>query len=330
MPKSAQIESLAEMRDVLRGAGVAPEQIAQVLQGMLHRERHRTRQASSWWKGSPYGGDLIFADPMDRYADQQTLRGLMGEIVWETDAAGKLDLDFLPEGKRARVAGIVRDYSEVRRLSRVAGLRVASDQSRDELLRVELQRDLREALSGEEYFEFTLRDTESREWTRLRIDAARFDLTEREFRDTARLLLAARQITDEAARMEAVERIHDELRAQLGPDRVFTARVKNSPEYVQLREAQIRFGFSQAALDRVIETWKQTYEAAEALRADSQSGAEDGRASWRRLATETRSQLLATLGAEAGEAYLAQSMVWLRDWDSGEDTRMGGGLMSKR
>jgi hypothetical protein len=326
----AKIESLADMRDALRSAGVAPDLIAQVLQGMIQRERFKARRAASWWKGTPFGGDLMFADPMAMHEDRQALLGLMDEKAMSAEAANQQDLSYLPEEKRGKVAAILRDYLEVNLLNRVAGLRVASDQARDELLRAELERDLRGVLSPEEYLEHTLRDGLSRDWIRLRMDAASMDLTEQEFRDTARLLLTARQLADEKARIEAVEKIHEALRAKVGPDRIFVAQAKNTFEYTQLREAQIRFGFSQTATDSVIETWKRTYAAAEALRAAEPADGAARQAAWRELAAKTRKEMLDTLGAEAGEAYLTQSMGWLSEWASGEDTRMGGGLMGKR
>lgn len=325
-----KIESLAGMRDAMRSAGVAPDLIAQVLQGMIQRERYKARRAASWWKGTPFGGDLMFADPMEMHEDRQALLGLMDEKAMSAEAANQQDLSYLPEDKRDKVAAILRDYLEVKLLNRVAGLRVASDQARDEMLRAEMERDLRGVLSPEEYLEHTLRDGLSRDWIRLRMDAAKFDLTEQEFRDTARSLLVARQIGDEKARIEAVEKIHEALGEKVGPDRIFVARAKNTFEYTQLREAQIRFGFSQTATDSVIETWKRTYAAAEALRAAEPADGAARQAAWRELAAKTRKEMLDTLGAEAGEAYLTQSMGWLSEWASGEDTRMGGGLMGKR
>jgi hypothetical protein len=325
-----KIVSLAGMRDALRSAGVAPDLIAQVVNGMLQRERYKARRAASWWKGTPYGGDLSRTDPMDMHADQQALRELMDPRFLASEAVKQQDLSYLPEDKRAKVAAILRDYFDVSWQTRVAGLRVSSDQARDELLRAEMQRDLREVLSSEEYLEHTLRDAQSEDWIRLRIDAARFDLTEQEFRDTARSLLVARQIADEKVRIEAVERIHEELRKKVGPDRIFVARAKNTSEYTQLREAQIRFGFPQTATDSVIETWKRTYAAAESMRANGPADRAAKQAAWRELAAKTRKEILDTLGTEAGEAYLTQSMGWLSEWASGEDTRMGGGLMGRR
>lgn len=325
-----KIDSLAGMRDALRSAGVAPDLIGQVLQGMIQRERYKARRAASWWRGTPYGGDLMFADPMAMHEDRQALLELMDEEALAAEAAKQQDLSYLPEDKRDKVAAILRDYLDVNLQNRVAGLRVASDQARDELLRAEMERDLRGVLGPEEYLEHTLRDGLSKDWIRLRMDAASLDLTEQEFRDTARLLLVARQITDEKARIEAVEKIHEALREKVGPERIFVARAKNSYEYTRLREAQVRFGFPQATTDQVVEVWKKTYDAAEALRADKAADKTAKQAAWSTLAAETRKEILDTLGAEAGEAYLAQSMDWLRDWGRGEDSRMVGGLMGER
>lgn len=323
-------ESLSDVRDVLRAAGVPADLMEQVLRGMLYKERYKATRASTWWKGTPFGGDLRRVDPMEMNEVEAELRRLVDDSAAVAQAVSDLNLDYLPEDKRTKVAGILRDYAEVGRQNRAAGMYIRSDQSREELLRDELQRDLREVLTPEEYLEHTLRDSMSKDWIRLRMDAASLDLTELEFRETARALLVARQIGDEKTRNDAVEKIHTALREKVGPDRIFLARAKNCFEYTQLRQAQVRFGFPQATTDRVIETWKKTYKAAEALRADTNADKAAIAEGWRALAVDTRNEILATLGAEVGNEYMTQSLNWLRDWESGDDTRISGGLMGKR
>ncbi|MBW8781302.1 MAG: hypothetical protein JF599_05360 [Verrucomicrobia bacterium] len=326
---TSQDQSLIGIRDALRATGVAPEQIEQVLRGALQKQRQRAKRASSWWKGTPYGGDLQFADPMEMHRDQQELRQLVDESALMAGSLGELDLGYIPETKRAAVTRILQDYAEVNAGHTANGLRFSADMAREDLLRAELQRDLRAVLTEKEYFEYTLHDSQSTEWVRLRMDAVSLGLTELEFRETAQALLAARALADPQARSNAVEQIHADLRARVGPDRVFEVRAKNSSEFYQLREAQVRFGFPQAATDRVVETWHRTAQAAEALRAQAADEA-TRTAAWRALAADTRKEVVAALGPEAGAAYLEQSMSWLREWENGTDTRMSGGMMGKR
>jgi hypothetical protein len=321
--------SLIGVRDALRAAGVAPDQIEQVLRGTLQKQRYRAKRASSWWKGTPYGGNLQLADPMEMHREQEEIRRLVDESALLANAMSDLDLDYMPEAKRGAVAHILRDYAEVNARHGASGLRFSADMTRENLLRTELQRDLRAVLTEEEYFEYTLRDPQSQEWVRLRMDAASLGLTEQEFRETAQALLAARSLVDTQARTNAVEQIHADLRVLVGADRLFEVRAKNSHEFYQLREAQVRFGFPQAATDRVVEAWHRASQAAEALRAAAPDEATRASA-WRALATETRKEVVAALGTEAGDAYLEQSMGWLREWASGADTRMSGGMMGRR
>jgi hypothetical protein len=326
---AAEGVSLTGMRDALRAAGVAPDQIEQVLRGTLQKQRYRAKRASFWWKGTPYGGDLRFADPMEMHRERQELRRLVDESSLLASAASDLDLDYMPGAKRAALARILLDYAEVGARHTAGGLRVSADKAREDLLRAELQSDLRAVLTEEEYSEYTLHDAQSTEWVRLRMDAASLDLTDVEFRETARALLAARALVDPQARTNAVEQIHADLRARVGADRIFDVRAKNSHEFYQLREAQVRFGFPQAATDRVVAAWHRASQAAEALRAQAPDEATRASA-WRALAAETRKEVVAALGTEAGDAYLEQSMDWLREWANGTDTRRAGGVMGKR
>jgi hypothetical protein len=331
-PKTTPHESvsLIGMRDALRAAGVAPDQIEQVLRGTLQKQRYRAKRASSWWKGTPYGGDLQFADPMEMHREEKEIRQLVDAPSLLASAASDLDLDYMPEAKRAALARILLDYAEVGARNMASGLRFSADQARDDLLRTELQRDLRGVLTEEEYFEYTLHDGQSKEWTRLRMDAVSLGLTDVEFRETARALLAARALADPDARTKAVEQIHADLRTRVGADRIFDVRAKNSSEYYQLREAQVRFEFPQAATDSVVATWHRVSQTAEALRAKAPQDEATRAAAWRALAAETRNEVVAALGPEAGGAYLEQSMGWLREWANGTDTRMSGGMMGKR
>lgn len=321
--------SLIGTRDALRAAGVAPEQIEQVLSSMLRKQRHRAKRASSWWKGTPYGGDLRLADPVEMHREREELRRLVDGPSSIAGATEELDLDHVDAPKREAVARILRDYAEVKARNTVGGLRIRADQAREELLRAELQRDLRAVLTEEEYFEHTLRDMQSTEWVRLRMDAVSLDLTEQEFRETARALLAARSLPDTQARATAVEKIHAELRVRVGEERIFNASARNSHEFYQLREAQVRFGFPQEATDRVVAAWRGASRAAAVLRAEKTDEATRA-AAWRALAGETRKEIVTALGAEAGEAYLEQSMGWLRDWERGGDTRMAGFMGRKQ
>lgn len=321
--------SLISIRDTLRAAGVAPDQIEQVLRGALFKQRYRAKRASSWWKGTPYGGNLQFVDPMETHREEQELRQLVDESSLLASSASDLDLDYMPEAKRAAVTRILLDYAEIGRRNTASGLRLSADRARDDLLRAERQRDLRAVLTKEEYFDYTLRDSQSEEWVRLRMDATSLGLTEAEFRETAQVLLTARSLEDPEARTHAVEKIHADLRTRVGADRIFDVRAKNSHEFYQLREAQVRFGFPQDATDRVVATWHRISQEADALRAAAPDEATRASA-WRALAAETRKEVVAALGTEAGDAYLEQSMDWLRDWTRGADTRMSGGMMGRR
>lgn len=331
-PKGTSHEgaSLIGIRDALRAAGVAPDQIEQVLRGALQKQRYRAKRDSSWWKGTPYGGDLRRSDPMEMHQERQELRRLVDDSSLLASDASNLDLDYMPEAKRSAVARILLDYAEVGARNTASGLRVSADKAQEDLLRAELQRDLRAVLTEEEYFEYALRDLQSTEWVRLRMDAASLDLTDVEFRETARALLAARALVDPEARTKAVEQIHADLRARVGADRIFIVRAKNSHEFYQLREAQVRFGFPQAATDRVVAAWHRASQTAETLRAENPPDEATRTSAWRALAAETRKEIVAALGAEAGDAYLEQaSMEWLRDWERGADTRWAG-LMGKK
>jgi hypothetical protein len=118
--------SLIGMRGALRAAGVAPNKIERVLRGALQKQRYRAKRASSWWKGTPYGGDLRFADPIEMYQERQELRQLMDESSLLASAASNLDLDFMPEAKRSAVARILLDYAEVGAWNTASGLRVTA------------------------------------------------------------------------------------------------------------------------------------------------------------------------------------------------------------
>jgi len=78
-----------------------------------------------------------------------------------------------------------------------------------------------------------------------------------------------------------------------------------------------------------VAAWHRASQSAEALRAQTPDEATRASA-WRALAAETRKEVVAALGTEAGDAYLEQSMDWLREWANGADTRRAGGVMGKR
>lgn len=315
--------ALSELRDALHAAGVSPEVIRQVLAAELQRRRWREKRAASWWRGSPYSGDLLMSDPVEQQRRSEELRRLAGEPLAHEAEFRELDLSHLPEEKRAGFLRILRDYVEVSSRYDTDGLRLKADQDREGLLREEMQRDLRKLLTEEEYFEHTLRDMGSKDWTRLRTEAASLELTEQEFRDTARALRDARTLTDEEARQKAEERIFAELRERVGADRIFSARAKRSHDFQQLRHAQVRFGFSDAETESVMAAWKRAAQNAASLRAQKQ-GSEEKAAAWRALAEATRRDITAALGAEAASACMEQSMDWLRDWQRGADTRRAG------
>ncbi len=227
--------------------------------------------------------------------------------------ADSAQLAFLPAEKRAALRRITQDYNEMMAKFSSGGIQLASDKEKLRLLRAERDRDIAALLSPAELADYELRTSSSAATLRARYGDA--IATEADFKK----LFALQKAYDEKfpaeplggrvspetlrARSDAQKQLQADILAAVGDDAYAALRRSADTELRALDSLVTRVGLPATTTDRVAAA-RETYAAeSQRINADTALSVAQRRAQLQELGTRARTELTATLGAEAAEAF---------------------------
>ena len=289
----------AAARDLLLG-----RRLAAVLQ------RPRPAGGERWWRT-----DATTAPTRDQLRRELGL--LLGETLGDDAGLAGPGLDFLPPAKRAALRRIDQDYAELRARFGSGGIVLPSDRERLRLLAAERERDLAALLTPAEREAYDLRLSPSAAVVRARYGEGLE--TEEEFRRVFALQRAfdarfpaetATARNDPAGRQQfadAQRQLENEVRAALGDAAYARVRRAQDTDLRNLEGLATRLNLPADTTTRLAAAREAFATASQQVQADPNLPPDQRRTRVQALATEARTALAQTLGAEAAEAYARQS-----------------------
>lgn len=297
----------------LEAAGLDPAATRDLLLGRRLSallQRPRPAVGERWWRNDP-------AAALAREQLRRELGGILGETLGDDAGLAGPGLDFLPPEKRAALRRIDQDYAELRARFGTGGIVLPSDQERLRLLAVERERDLAALLSPEEKVAHDLRFSPTAAVVRARYGEGLE--TEEEYRRVFALQRAfdarfpmetAAARNDPAGRQQfadAQRQLADDIRAALGEAAYARLRGAQDSDLRNLAGLAQRLNLPADTTARLAAARENFAATSQRLQSDATLPPDQRRARVQALATEARTTLVQTLGAEAAEAYARQS-----------------------
>lgn len=341
----------AGVRDQLRALGLPDDVIRATVRAVLFKPiAEHSRELSAryndngraYWKAPP--GMLVPATLTRedrtwlREANRGALRQLDALMGPDPHEPGMARLGFLPAEKAARLRSIEADYAELRAqvVGDMEGFRTAADETRLAFLEAEQRRDLAAVLTPEELAEFDRRA--SRTADRVRAQLRGLDVSEAEY--TA--IFEAQKAFDDAASAaarppgsltgaapvppltysEAQQQLQASLRRSLGEARYAEYRRAQDPEFQSLQAAARRYDLPATAAEQAYAARERAVAASQRIAADTSLTPAERTSQLALAAEQTRREVRAALGAEAGNSYLAGQMRWLDGMEQGTPPRV--------
>jgi hypothetical protein len=316
----------------LAAAGVPPDAIRALTVGRafdVFQGRMRSLR--------PPKDERYWRRPVIDFATAREQQLASGKALREFSAAVRLaygeDLDalfsdaesavgVLPPAKRERLLQIERDYSEMEQLIQADqsnGVQLPSDRDKLKLLREEKERDIAALLTPAERELIALRDSVSASQVKSRFGEVL--KTEEEYKRVYALQKAFDdRVTqssdapptpsDEAALREAQRKLMDEILAVLGPERWAAAEHANDPEVVMLTNVTRRLNLDPKVTNTVLAMRARYADESTQIHSNSDLSPADRSAQIQSLVTKAETELRATLGSEAGPAFIEQA-TWI-------------------
>lgn len=244
---------------------------------------------------------------------------------WNNDARGGR-YGFLSPERRELVRRIERDYEDMQQEIGLdaAAVQLRSDNEKRELLRREMERDIRAALSPAERAEVERRSSPS---ANVIIDQfgdilaseeeyARLYALRKAFDDRFDAANSPRTPETKRLREEAERQLNDELRAVVGEERWGAVSRSNDREYHALTAVTTRLGLP-SSTPELIYSVRETY-ATQSLALHQDTALTDAarRAQLAALAARAKDELRAKLGQDGAEAYVPHA-GWVQAMHNG-------------
>jgi hypothetical protein len=338
----------AVLRDALERLGLPEDVVREMMRGHLFGRVEARRgailaeaaSARPYWQrrpGSwlPYSAEqLRELSELQRNAEEQMGRLFgAGSILntWE-----KVRYDFLPVEKAARLRSLESDYRDMRSLilQEMAGFKTADDTARLALLDKEKERDLLALLTPEEREAHELRHSLTA--AHLKSKTTGFAMTEDEYK----MLHAMHRELDEknpfpssedvvtggvtldyarifAARREAEKKMEEQLKESLGAERYADYERGMRKDYQSLQAAAERFNLSAETVSRAYDARTAAVDEAVRVSDDKSLTAEQKKEKYGAVAGEAIEKIRASLGNEIGDAYINNSLGWLKELPKG-------------
>jgi hypothetical protein len=338
----------AALRDALKRLGLPDDVVREMVRGYLFGRVEARRgeilaeaaSARPYWQrrpGSwlPYSAEqLRELSELQRNAEEQMGRLFGADSIlsgWE-----KARYDFLPVEKAARLRSLESDYRDMRNLilQEMAGFKTADDTVRLALLEKEKESDLLALLTPEEREAYELRHSSTA--AGLKAETTGFAMTEDEYK----MLHALHRELDEkypypsaedvvtggvtpdyakifAARREAEKKMEEQLKESLGAERYADYERGTRKDYQSLQAAAERFNLSAETVSRAYDARTAAVDEAVRISDDKSLTAEQKKEKYEAVAGEAIEKIRASLGNEIGDAYINNSLGWLKELPKG-------------
>lgn len=329
----------------LRAAGFPPAFIRAIAEAELLRrfaprmdEIRRALAATPYWRveSSYFANAKIYEQINQLYRDRsKALRELLGQDAMayagsDPTEAQRRAYGNLSPAKIALVQQVAEDYAEMLSQVRTAaqGITLPEDREKIAFLENAKREDLAKILTPEELADYEMRT--STVTLRLRNMFTVMDASEAEFRAIYQahaqhmetlypsygggIIYTGSNQMDE--RRKATEAINTSLKQTLGEARFAEYTRANDREFQQLYQVSRADNLPYATLVQAFNSRQPAAEASMKVANDTAMSPEDKIAALKKIAQDSRTQLLSTLGPTAGPAY-ADAARWLTYLEQG-------------
>jgi hypothetical protein len=334
------------LRDLLRDAGLPDETVRAMVSSVIwnrYRDRLKALQpkpdeTKPWWKNDQnWYGNMTREQRAEQRRIQREVSDESIRVLGKSKDANSWGwqdtrLSFLPEEKRQNFQEVEQDYQDLigEVQQEMQGFTLPSDTEKIRFLQEEKKRDLAAILTPAELADYDLRMSNTAQ--QLRWKMTRFDGTEEEYRKVFTLQQAfdASQQTDAYGnpinqgpddwkkRQEAEKQLGTQIKEALGADRYVEYVRSQNHEYQQLASATKRLSLPPQTTTQVFNLRYQIAEESKRIADNTNLGADQKKQALVDLAKQTREQVRTSLGAEASEVYLKNSMNWINTVEQGQ------------
>lgn len=341
--RSLATDNLSDLVARLRAAGFPPTIVRGIVDAEIERrfssrfkELSRSMNETPYWKPDPsyfMGNSKLFEEVNQIYRERsRMLRELLGQDAFaygtsDPSAMQRRQFGDLTPAKIDLVQRISDDYTEMISQVRTAtqGIMLPEDREKIAFLEREKRADLAAVLSPAELADYEMRSSPAT--SRLRTAMTVMDASEDEFRKIYQIqqpfsdLLYPTGYTVFTAetsekRREAQKQISDQVKGILGEQRFAEYQRATTSEFQQLYRIGQRENVPYDTLARAFDSRLTAAEASQKIYNDRSLSTDDRRAALQQLAQTTRTQILSTLGPNAGPAYL-ETNRWLTHIEQG-------------
>lgn len=316
----------------LEAAGLSPDVARDLALGRIFSrlaERARAEQGKGgdgrWWsKGANTAGSREQQAALRREL-ANALNAAFGSDLG-LGGGDTAQLSYLAPEKRDALRRILQDYDEMMSKFSTNGIQLASDKERLRLLKEERDRDIAALLSPEERLAYEMRTSPTGASLRNRYgdaiqsedDFRKIYALQRAFDEQYPLDSLNGRITPETLRQrsDAQRQLQDDMRAALGDDKYAALRRATDGDLRNVDSLVSRLNMPADTTNRVAAARESFATESQRISADTSLNATQRRAQIQDLGTRAKSDVVRTLGNEAGEAY-AQSSPWLSMLQSG-------------
>lgn len=335
-------DDLATLVNRLRAAGFPPDVIRSIVRVRLDARFDPRIQAlvdpdpnTPFWKLPSRG--RASSQRWEQISQLQRERSRLERALLSDDffATSEISADQrrrfgdLPRAKVDALQRIEDDYAELKSSINAAmkGITLPSDREQLALLQREKAADLAALLTPAELADYEMRSSPITRMLGRRLGD--FDASEAEFHAIFQMQQAFGQKYSDAGgdyqeQQRMFDQLNDQLKATLGDARYADYTRETSYEYRQLQTIAERDHLPADAAQQAFALREHTAQQSGVIYDDPALSAEQKGAALKALAQETRTQLLATLGPEAGATYLKMADRWLNRVEQGAAVNFSG------
>lgn len=301
-------------------------------------EKQRELRAAKNGPDKPYWQDSSSSAASYTAGERKELRDLASKIrqkaleafgtnIGDTGAeAASARYSFLPQEKIAMLLDLQRDYGEMGAEIREESNRfkLPSDAGKQRLLYEEFQKDIKAALTPEEFAAYEQRFSPTAQAARRSF--ATIEATEAEYLAAYNAMKAVDNeypMTAQApgretlaARSKAYREAFAEIKNILGEERYAAFQRAQNSDYRNLQAAADRFQIPAGTINNVYNLRDTASAESQRITADTALSADDKKQALKNLAAQIKAQVRSQLGEEVGDAYLEKNMMWLQRMSS--------------
>lgn len=313
-----------------------------VLRSELFNKAAMTAQQRPYWKSTQAGGMFLMPgmtreQQMELTKMGQESRDLERKLLGvDTSYAGynQLRYGFLGSEKASRLDDIESDYRDLRQSTyqEMQGFRMPGDAEKLKVLDDEMKRDMETLLTPEEREANKLRNSDTARSLIRNLGA--FDLTEDEYKT----IFALQNAMDEKysvdymamsagginpssdfyrARSDAQKEVETQIKDVLGADRYEQYLASQRQDYRSLQAAAQRFNLTPETVSQTYQVRNSAVTEAKRISDDKTLSTAQKTEAYASLAEQATAQIRSQLGEEIGDAYINNSLSWLKNLPNG-------------